>query len=177
VRWCKGDRKLMARGKHANQVVVAMARELVGCMLDGSSSLDGPVGQSPAHPPRHRCAAANRDASRRRGGDDRLQEGLVLRSGYTFEQATDRHRRTLDWSWVYGWSAFLGVPFPLLSTCQREHDLSKNSCAGCQIRRGSRLGFVVTDPAPARHEQHAAGTEVGHILGVMRCARHHIHMH
>jgi transposase len=31
-RLCKRYRKLIARGKHANQVVVAMARELVGCM-------------------------------------------------------------------------------------------------------------------------------------------------
>jgi transposase len=30
VRLCTRDRRLMARGKHANQVVVAMARELVG---------------------------------------------------------------------------------------------------------------------------------------------------
>jgi transposase len=32
VRLCTRDRRLMARGKHANQVVVAIARELVGCM-------------------------------------------------------------------------------------------------------------------------------------------------
>jgi hypothetical protein len=32
VRRCKRYRKLLARGKHANQVVVAMARELVGFM-------------------------------------------------------------------------------------------------------------------------------------------------
>ena len=31
VRLCKRYRKRLARGKHANQVVVAMARELVGC--------------------------------------------------------------------------------------------------------------------------------------------------
>ena len=32
VRLCKRDRQLIARGKHANQVVVAMARELVAFM-------------------------------------------------------------------------------------------------------------------------------------------------
>jgi transposase len=32
VRLCKRVRRLMARGKHANQVVVAIARELVGFM-------------------------------------------------------------------------------------------------------------------------------------------------
>jgi transposase len=32
VRRCKRSRKLMARGKHANQVVVAVARELAGFM-------------------------------------------------------------------------------------------------------------------------------------------------
>jgi transposase len=32
VRLCKRYRRLMARGKHANPVVVALARELVGCM-------------------------------------------------------------------------------------------------------------------------------------------------
>jgi transposase len=32
VRWCQRDRRLIARGKHANQVVVAIARELVGLM-------------------------------------------------------------------------------------------------------------------------------------------------
>jgi transposase len=32
VRRCKRYRRLIARGKHAHQVVVAMARELVGCM-------------------------------------------------------------------------------------------------------------------------------------------------
>jgi transposase len=32
VRLCKRYRKLMARGKHANQVVVAIARELVAFM-------------------------------------------------------------------------------------------------------------------------------------------------
>jgi transposase len=32
VRRCKRYRRLLARGKHANQVVVAIARELVGCM-------------------------------------------------------------------------------------------------------------------------------------------------
>jgi transposase len=32
VRLCKRYRQLMARGKHANQVVVAIARELVACM-------------------------------------------------------------------------------------------------------------------------------------------------
>jgi transposase len=32
VRLCKRFRRLLARGKHANQVVVAIARELVGCM-------------------------------------------------------------------------------------------------------------------------------------------------
>ena len=32
VRLCTRFRRLMARGKHANQVVVAIARELVGCM-------------------------------------------------------------------------------------------------------------------------------------------------
>jgi transposase len=30
VRLCKRYRRLLARGKHANQVVVAMARELAG---------------------------------------------------------------------------------------------------------------------------------------------------
>ena len=30
VRLCQRSRRLMARGKHANQVVVAIARELVG---------------------------------------------------------------------------------------------------------------------------------------------------
>jgi transposase len=32
VRLCQRYRTLLARGKHANQVVVAMARELMGCM-------------------------------------------------------------------------------------------------------------------------------------------------
>ena len=32
MRLCKRDRQLMARGKNANQVVVAIARELVACM-------------------------------------------------------------------------------------------------------------------------------------------------
>jgi hypothetical protein len=32
VRLCQRDRRLIARGKHANQVVVAIARELVGFM-------------------------------------------------------------------------------------------------------------------------------------------------
>jgi hypothetical protein len=32
VRLCKRYRRLMARGKHANHVVVAIARELVGFM-------------------------------------------------------------------------------------------------------------------------------------------------
>jgi hypothetical protein len=32
VRLCKRSRKLIARGQHANQVVVALARELMGCM-------------------------------------------------------------------------------------------------------------------------------------------------
>jgi len=32
VRLCKRYRQLLARGKHVNQVVVAMARELVGFM-------------------------------------------------------------------------------------------------------------------------------------------------
>jgi transposase len=32
LRLCKRYRRLMARGQHANQVVVAMARELVGFM-------------------------------------------------------------------------------------------------------------------------------------------------
>jgi transposase len=32
VRLCKRYRRMIARGKHANQVVVAIARELVGCM-------------------------------------------------------------------------------------------------------------------------------------------------
>jgi len=32
VRLCKRYRKLLARGKHAHQVVVAIARELVGFM-------------------------------------------------------------------------------------------------------------------------------------------------
>jgi transposase len=32
VRLCKRYRRLLAREKHANQVVVAMARELVGFM-------------------------------------------------------------------------------------------------------------------------------------------------
>jgi transposase len=32
VRLCKRLRRLLARGKHANQVVVAMARELAGFM-------------------------------------------------------------------------------------------------------------------------------------------------
>jgi transposase len=32
MRWCKRYRKLMARGTHANHVVVAIARELVGFM-------------------------------------------------------------------------------------------------------------------------------------------------
>jgi transposase len=32
VRLCKRFRRLLARGTHANQVVVAMARELAGCM-------------------------------------------------------------------------------------------------------------------------------------------------
>jgi transposase len=33
VRLCKRYRQLIARGKHANVVTVAMARELAGCML------------------------------------------------------------------------------------------------------------------------------------------------
>ena len=32
MRLCKRYRRLMARGKHANQVVVAIARELAGFM-------------------------------------------------------------------------------------------------------------------------------------------------
>ena len=31
-----------------------------------------------------------------------FQEDLILRIGYAFEQATDRHRRTPDLSWVHG---------------------------------------------------------------------------
>ena len=31
-----------------------------------------------------------------------FQEDLILRIGYTFEQATDWHRRTPDLSWVHG---------------------------------------------------------------------------
>jgi transposase len=41
VRLCTRDRRLIARGQHANQVVVAMARELVGCM--GAMAQAGPV--------------------------------------------------------------------------------------------------------------------------------------
>ena len=32
VRLCQRDRRLVSRGKHANVVTVAMARELAGCM-------------------------------------------------------------------------------------------------------------------------------------------------
>jgi transposase len=41
VRLCKRYRRLMARGKHANQVVVAIARELVGFMW--AIAKQGPV--------------------------------------------------------------------------------------------------------------------------------------
>jgi transposase len=41
VRWCQRYRRLMARGKHANQVVVAMARELAG--LIWAIAKQGPV--------------------------------------------------------------------------------------------------------------------------------------
>ena len=34
--------------------------------------------------------------------DKPFQEDLVLRSGYTFEQASDWHRRTPELSWVHG---------------------------------------------------------------------------
>ena len=34
--------------------------------------------------------------------DKPFQEDLILRIGYTFEQATDWHRRTPDLSWVHG---------------------------------------------------------------------------
>jgi hypothetical protein len=109
--------------------------------------------------------------------DKPFQEDLILRIGYMCEQAIDWHRRTPDLSWSMDRARSWECPSPLSATRQRQHDLSKKSCAGRQIRRGSGLGFVVTDPAPARHEQHAAGTEVGHVLGVMRRARNHIHMH
>jgi transposase len=41
VRLCKRHRRLLARGKNANQVVVALARELVGFMW--AIAKDGPV--------------------------------------------------------------------------------------------------------------------------------------
>jgi hypothetical protein len=41
VRRCTRDRRLMARGKHANHVVVAMARELAGCIW--AIAKQGPV--------------------------------------------------------------------------------------------------------------------------------------
>jgi hypothetical protein len=34
--------------------------------------------------------------------DKPFQEDLILRIGYTFEQASDWHRRTPDLSWVHG---------------------------------------------------------------------------
>jgi transposase len=41
VRLCKRSRRLSARGKHANQVVVAMARELMGCMWAMAKQIPG----------------------------------------------------------------------------------------------------------------------------------------
>jgi len=46
VRLCKRDRRVMARGTHANQVVVAIARELMGCMWAMAT-------QVPLTPPSH----------------------------------------------------------------------------------------------------------------------------
>jgi hypothetical protein len=85
------------------------------------------------------------------------------------------HRQTI-WPMGIG-SKYPECPSPLSATRQRKHDLSQYFCPGHQIGRGRGLGFVVTDPAPARHKQHAAGTKVGHVLGVMRRARTHLHMH
>jgi transposase len=48
VRLCKRDRRLIARGTHANQGVVAMARELVGVL--GAIANQVPVTPSPHRP-------------------------------------------------------------------------------------------------------------------------------
>jgi transposase len=45
VRLCNRDRRLMARGTHANPVVVAIARALVGCM--GAMALQVPMTPEP----------------------------------------------------------------------------------------------------------------------------------
>ena len=54
VRWCKRYRRLIARGTHANQVVVAMARELVGFMWAMAKEVpvtpSGPLTHAPLTP-------------------------------------------------------------------------------------------------------------------------------
>src|SRR5215471_14855710 len=71
----------------------------------------------------------------------------------------------------------LGTGPPLRSGVrQREHDLREDSGPGRQISGGGIFGFIVTDTTPTRHEQHTARIEGGHVLGVMRGARHDVHM-
>src|SRR3989442_9280762 len=70
-----------------------------------------------------------------------------------------------------------GTGPPLRSVvCQREHDLRQDSGPGRQISGGRIFGFIVTDTTPTRHEHHAARIEGGHVLGVMRSARHDVHV-
>jgi transposase len=53
VRLCKRDRRLMARGQHANQVVVAIARELVGFMWAMAKQIPVPPSPTDDHSTQH----------------------------------------------------------------------------------------------------------------------------
>jgi hypothetical protein len=95
VRLCQRYRKLMARGKHANQVVVAVARELVGCMWPLRN-------RSPS--PRHRIGLwmapvpiieQGSDVHRKRGSPGVVESSLALR-GCQKPSSLDRGRHPTD---------------------------------------------------------------------------------
>ena len=71
VRLCKRFRRLMARGKHANQVVVAIARELVGFHVGhcqtGAGDTVGPPDRSPPDPQRNKFPRLAEEAQPRCG--------------------------------------------------------------------------------------------------------------
>jgi transposase len=104
VRLCKRSRTLSARGQHANQVVVAMAREVVGCMWAMAQEI--PVTPDVQKPERHcprnsaGCLRAAAETPPRGGGP---RDGVKRPLGHTrAEREASTRRRPGRWESTHG---------------------------------------------------------------------------
>jgi hypothetical protein len=159
VRLCKRYRRLMARGKHANQVVVAMARELMGCLwaiakqvrltpeshhIEGECTKSAAGFRRPFEEAQPRCGAIL-------DGVKRLKETRVPRARQAPDGCTSGGRQPTDSSRINRRIYWLRL-FPCTTEKKHHADL-KPLCPTLDIGSHINAGPELLPEAGARDER------------------------